>query len=186
MRRFRAALLAAAAVLFLAMPVRADLVGATVTGSLTFPSTDGYNYFGSAPLTIGIGTEFDYTDNWGNYISADFTSDGVTLYEHVISYWIGATPWTQTFVSSAFAGATVSEAADGFINGGISWALAGNTLTFEWDGTGWLALDPSYDAQYQIALLPGTVPEPSMLIALAGALVGLGFGIRRKNLTPKV
>jgi len=186
MRRYRAALLAAAAGLLMTMPVRADLLGSTVTGSLTFPSTDGYNYYGSAPRTIGNGTEFGYTDHWGNYISADITSDGRTLYEHIISYWIGATPWTQTFVSPAFAGATVIETDDDFINRGVSWALAGNTLTFNWNGTGWLADDPAYDAQYHIAVAPAAVPEPSTFVALAAALVGLGFGVRRKNLTPKV
>jgi hypothetical protein len=185
MRRLLAVLLAAAVGLFITTPVRADLLGASVTGSLTFPSTDGYNYYGSAPVIIGNGTEFSYTDDWGNYISADFISDGLTLYEHIVNYWIGATPWTQTFVSSAFAGATVIETDDDFINRGVSWALTGNKLTFNWNGTGWLADDPSYDAQYHIAVSPGAVPEPSTFVALAAALAGLGIGLRRKNLTPK-
>jgi hypothetical protein len=185
MRRFRAALLTAAAGLLMTIPVRADLLGTVVTGSMTFPSTDGYNYYGSAPRIIGNGTEFSYTDDWCNYISADFTSDGLVLYEHIINYWIGATPWTQTFVSPAFNGAVVTETDDDFINRGVSWALAGDTLTFNWNGIGWLGEDPAYDAQYHIAVVTGAVPEPSTLVALAAALVGLGFGVRRKNLTPK-
>ena len=173
--------LAAAAALTLAAGVAH--ASTDVTGELYFGggSTNYYNAsagyvptglgfdneFGN-PVTIDDNVEFGFQDG-RNLDAADFTGTTLSIYDLVYDlsdtkFLSGSDPWTQKFTASKagfFKGITLT----GNTFSGLTWSVAGDTLTVNWVGTD----QPGY---YQADFSFNGVPEPT---TWAMMIVGLGL-----------
>jgi hypothetical protein len=174
LHKLRIGVLTAGIVLAATVPCRADLLGSSVTGTLTF-GTGTTNYYDPAKpyvpagylnhagptVTIGgLAPDFGFADTYDT-ITANFTGNSLTITDSGLS---GA-GWTQTFTDTAFAGATFVITADNFANGGLQSSLVGDVLTVTWAGT---AGDPGSTGGFSYT--PGTVPEPASWVMLLFAL----------------
>ena len=127
----------------LAPSLRADLFGASVTGSLTFGAGNPINYFLAAngfvpdgyanatanPVVIGAGEEFGFYDVI-NLDTADFTGTQLTIGDLSRD---STAPFQMTFTSSAFAGLTLEELSDTF-PAGVTGSRIGDVIRINFDG----------------------------------------------------
>ena len=153
------------------------LTGSSVTGSLTFdPNPTNYfdpangfvppGYLNTAGTTVTIqapAVEFGFNDNV-NFDLANFSASQFTIEDVVESSGID-NPFTMTFTDSAFMGMTFNQVSDSFPNGGLTYAIAGSTITLTWAG-GPTNPNDDYTSTFTV------VPEAS---TWATALVGLGL-----------
>ncbi len=179
-----------AAVVCIASFSWADLIGTSVTGSMTINGLGSTNFFstsagyvpagcgnsgGSTTLIIGSGTEFCFQDVSNSY-SANF--DGTRLYIRDESYGKGSRQITFTFTDPAFL--WIAELTDDFPNG-ISGGLSGDTVTLVVS-----SFDPvpsgTFDATFAVGSAPvAPVPEPGSMLLLGSGALGL-FGVIRRKL----
>jgi hypothetical protein len=171
--------------IFFSGTAQAALTGTEVNGSLQF-NGGGNNYFDPAngfvpagygnsagqPVTIGSGTEFGFQDN-ANTDTADFTDSQLIIGDAVGGD--GAAPWEMTFTSLSGAFGGLSLASSNF--DGLTYSLAGNTITIDWAGGS--AADTNYTATFDIA--PAGVPEPATWAMMLVGFGAIGLGMRRRR-----
>lgn len=182
-----------ATAIFTSLPAHAQLLGATVTGSLQFGG-GSTNYFnpsngfvpngytnktsGTTLLISDPGIEFGFADG-SNTDSADFTDSLLTV-KDVVSSGIPA-PWKMTFTSTAFSGMNLSKLSDSF-NNGVTGSLVGDTLTVNWGGVG-SGNTGTKQAVFSLTSAVSAVPEAGTLALALPALgiVGAVLVRRRKK-----
>ncbi len=167
-------------------PGWADLVGTSVTGSLTFGGNP-LNFFDpvngfvpNGPLNKTQGTtvtisssaiEFGFQDP-DNTDTADFTGTQLTLTD--ISSG-GQAAARFTFTDAAFAGVTLSPVSNTFPVG-FGAVLDGSTLTISFPQ---FLQSGTFDAVF--SLTPTTaIPEPGSIALLLSALCGAGYAVRKR------
>jgi hypothetical protein len=153
------------------------LTGSSVTGSLMFNGNptnyfdpaNGYvpsGYLNTMGPTVTIqapAVEFGFDDTT-NLDLTNFSASQFTV-EDVVENSSGNAPFTMTFTDSAFMGMTFNKVSDSFPNGGLTYAVTGDTITINWAG-GPVNTNDDYTSTFTV------VPEPS---TWATALVGLGL-----------
>jgi hypothetical protein len=71
----------------------------------------------------------------------------------------GALNWEMVFTDSAFAGASISNVSDTFVNGGLSFSLVGGVLNVTWAGD-----DFASDSDFSATLILKRFPSlPALL-----------------------
>lgn len=196
MRKILSLIAIALTSVMVAAPASASLIGTTVKGSLQF-GTNLTNYFdpanggvpasgytnsssnsNSATVVIAGGSqiEFGYADA-ANTDSADFNGGSLKIVDVSTS---GGSTAKYIFTDAAFAGLTLVETSDTFLNGGATATLVGTTLTvitpdFTRAGT--------YTASYSLTAA-AAVPEPSSIAILGLGLLGFAAS-RRKSVKNK-
>ncbi len=189
-----------AAVVALASPAHASLVGQQILGSLKFQG-DSKDYFDPAnglvpagygnvtgPLVTvaGLGHSFGFEDvaildgsNFSNFSGADSFLDLATR-----SMGPGLKSWEQTFTSVApglFN--TLTLVSNSY--SGLTYSLVGDTITLDWGGS---PGGPSiaYDARFivhrdaEVPPPPG-VPEPASWALMILGFGGIGAALRRRR-----
>lgn len=184
-------LAAVAGVLATAAPANAQLLGSQVTGSLNFNGgannffdpANGFvpgGFLNTAGPTVTIAepaVEFGFDDG-ANLDTANFTATQLIIRDVVNG--AGASPWSMTFISTAFLGATLVEDSDSFPTGGATASLVGDTITVNWAGLPEGAAD--FSAVYNIRFAGGAAaPEPGSLALLGAGLGMAGLVARRRG-----
>lgn len=134
----------------------------------------GYGNSGGQPVAVGPGVEFGFLDG-ANQDTADFTQTSLDIQDITFT---NAASWTQIFTASTpgfFSG--ISLVGDTF-PGGVSYSVAGDTLTVTWGGT---SSPGTANADFTFA--GGSVPEPATwAVMLAGlGLTGCVLRNRRRS-----
>jgi hypothetical protein len=161
------------------MPSWASLIGASVTGSLTFGG-GGTNFFDPAsgfvptgPLnktfgtTVTIGSpavEFGFSDG-ANADTADF--DAASLVITDIASTAGSASSAYIFTSAAFTGLSLVKLTDTF-TGGVTATLVGTTLTVSapaFTGIG------THTATFSLAAAGAPEPGAGLLFLAGGAML---------------
>ena len=167
-----------------ASPVKADLIGTSVSGAMNanggsanlFDPTFGFvtaGFGNSSPhgpnnVVIGSGTEFGFSDG-GNTDTVNFTGTQVTLTDVSTG---GSLPIVYSFTNTAFSGVTVSLVSSSFP--GITETLVGDDLTLS--TSNFLGTIGTFQATYNItttAAVPGPIAGaglPGLIFAGAGLL----------------
>jgi hypothetical protein len=168
----------------------ADLLGTSVSGTLSFPQ-DPTNWFDPANPFVPTGflnvtgttvvisnpdLEFGFDDGL-SAISVDFTGSKLLLKDDVAPF--DGAPWIMTFSDSSFSGLVLTTVSDRF---GLRVAkLEGHQITLDWEGT---SVAGTYTAEFDIAT-PAAVPEPSfMWLTLAVCAVVLVMIRYRSGVLP--
>ncbi len=171
----------------------AGLIGTSVTGSLLFAGSptnyfdpaNGYvpsGYLNTAGTMVSIASpavEFGFGDSQNTDL-ANFSAFQFTI-EDVVGQNTGVSatdsPFTMTFTDTAFSGLTLTKATDFFPNGGLTYSLAGDTITISWAG-GPVRANDDYTSTFTVA----SIPEPSnwALFSL-GAMGACAVALRRRQ-----
>lgn len=176
-------LMGAAAVLVLTAASQAQ-AATTINGAIYFGG-GGTNYYSPAsgfvpagygnsaglPVVVGAGTEFGFHDN-SNLNTADFTTNSLRLTDKVSSL---AFDWTQVFTASTpgfFDGITL--ASTNFT--GLTFSVAGDTLTVNWGGT---KSPAELYADFRFG--GAAVPEPATWAMLIAGFGLAGTALRRRR-----
>lgn len=143
----------------------------------------------SNPVTIAEpGLEFAHVVNGVTGVFGDFTDNSLTVSNDVVVAPVE--PWTITFASPVFTGLILTEISDNFVDGGVTAALAGDTITLNWAGTSSTGLFQAvYSLEADTSEPPGggssEIPEPFTISLLGLGLVSVGVvawrGRRRKT-----
>jgi hypothetical protein len=163
--------------------VLADGIGTSVTGSLGFsgypinffdPANDGvpagFGNHSHTKVTIGSGTEFGYRDA-ANLDTADFTGSTLTISD--TGFGAGQAPFEMKFTDPVFTGfSTITN------DLGVSFSLAGDTLTIDFAGGDFTGRETTMLAY---TMQSGVTPEPGTL-ALLGTGILAAAGVVRKRL----
>jgi hypothetical protein len=133
---------------------------------------DFNNEFGN-PVAIDDGVEFGFQDGH-NLDAADFTGTSLTLYDFVSDEPddAGSAAWVQKFtsVTGMFNGLTLVSS--NFQ--GLTYSLAGDTLTVNWDGT-------TGGGYYQADFTFNGVPEPATWAMMITGFGMAGVALRRRR-----
>ena len=101
---------------------------------------------------------------------ANFSATQFTI-EDIVASSVPAgginSPFTMTFVDTAFAGEALSKVSDSFPHGGLTLSLSGDKITAMWAGG---TVNPNDD--YTSTVVLSAVPEPA-----TWAVVGLSAGV---------
>lgn len=168
--------------------LRADGIGTSVTGSLTFSGFGTTNYFDSAngfvpssgygnsggltTVTIGPGVEFAFQSP-ANFDTADF--DGTTLAITDVSVIGSSNGFEMKFTDPAFTGfALMSDTL------GISYNFSGTTVTVDFAGGNIKGSGSAIFSYTSVSGPPPPVPEPGTLQLLGTGLLGAGYILRRR------
>lgn len=167
--------------------LRADGIGTSVTGSLTFSGFGTTNYFdpvngfvppgygnsgGLTTVTIGPGVEFAFQSS-ANLDTADF--DGTTLVITDVSTIGGSNSFEMKFTDPAFTGfALMSDTL------GITYNFSGTTLTMDFANNNIKGSGSAIFSYTSVSGSPPPVPEPGTLQLLGTGLLGAGYILRRR------
>ena len=179
-------------------PAFAGLIGATVTGTLSFNGGGGNSfdpatgfvppgYGNSAPgnhvnvLISGAASEFGFGDAFTNPIVANFTDTQLIISS---TYLIPSNstvlfPWMMTFSSSAFSGQSLGLVGQTYTPG-LTSSLVGNLVTINWAG-GSGGPNTPMQATFNIGTL-GVSDNGATALMLVGVLLALAAGQRRLKL----
>ena len=114
-----------------------------------------------------------------NTDTADFNARQLKLSDLTTGTGVDS-PFTMTFVDTAFGGLTLSKMSDSFV-GGVNGSLAGNLVTVSWGGGG-VTLGQTFTAVFNLSGGTAATPEPaSWSLLLVSLLVGLGLMSRRPS-----
>jgi hypothetical protein len=167
---------------------RADLIGTSVTGSLTFEPTFGStNYYdpangfvpagfeNSAGTTVTISsTAVEFGFRASAEVDSDFTGSRLTVSNVELATATYA-PYQFSFTDAAFAFRSLTKVSDTWDNGGVTGSLSGTTLSITWAG-GQATIGNSMAAVFSFS----PTPEPSgVVLASLGALLLAGMRWRR-------
>ena len=176
----------AAGALLLSGTAHATLVGAPVTGSLTFGGATnffdpanafvpaGFGNTAGTTVTIGSGTEFGFDDT-ANADAADFTDTQLIVTDTLALGLTG--PWTMTFTSNAFGSITLNTSS---FDPSLTYNLLANTITLHYAGTSAPPPGTSYRAVFDIGPA-AAVPEPASWAMMLLGFVGVAAAVRRKR-----
>ncbi len=186
-------LLVSAALVVLASPASAGLVGATVTGTLKFGAnptnyfdfTNGYvpaGFLNSNPngitVTIGAGSEFGYNDGFSSIV-ANFSDTQLVITDILGSSSAGA--WTMTFYSTEFSSFSISGSPT-LVPITLNLPSTGPLMTVIWGGaptSNGIQAPGTYSATINIS-----VPDAGSTALLLG-LVLVAFALATRSLRPK-
>jgi len=167
--------------------MRADGIGQPVTGTLNLPllgSTNwfngvfgfvppGYGNFGtSAPVTIGAGTEFGFS-NGVDLITANFTGTTLTVTDACVVAGCANTAFHATFFSPYILGYSVQSVA--FPDGVFFNFVGGTLLTID-------SLGSATGKGGTLTFTYSSVPEPGTFGLLATGVLGAAGAFRRRFL----
>lgn len=166
------------------------LLGQSVFGNLNFGASTT-NLFDPANIGLSQGAlnelsnpvivsatqgEFTHVDNGVIGVFLQIRDDNFTVSTDVATRT--AVSWSISLTSAAFVGLILTETSDNFVDGGVSGALAGNTLTLNWGGTSTRGF---YQANFDLTAPVTSVPEPGVLPLMGLGLAGLGFAARLRR-----
>jgi len=177
---------ALASVFFIsATSLRADLLGTTVNGSLTF-NGGSVNYFDAANgfvparfgnstspnnVTIGSGVEFGFNDGVNRDI-ANFGANTLLVRDVcLLSGVCGSAPFLMRFTDLAFASASLTSN-----ELGINFSFSGNVLTINFPG----GVVPDSNATATFLIGAAQTPEPGTMALVATGVLGAAGVLRRR------
>lgn len=166
------------------------LLGQSVFGNLNFgasatnlfdPANIGLsqgalNELSNPVIVSGTQGEFTHVVNSVIGVFVQIRDDNFTVSTDVATP--PAASWSIALTSTAFIGLILTETSDNFVDGGVSGALAGDTLTLNWGGT---STSGFYQANFDLAAAVTSVPEPGTLPLIGLGLAAAGFASRRRQ-----
>ena len=164
------------------------LLGTAVTGQLIFTDLN-VNYFDPAnflvpssgygnsvsPVNVTIvnpGIEFGIDDG-SNRDTADFTGSTLTVTDLCLdSNCSKDIPFTMFFTDTAFT--SITKVSDTFGSGGLTYSLTGDIIELDWAGfPASFPINTSEQAVFNLASAPVDTPEPSSVLLVGVAILGL-------------
>lgn len=139
-------------------------------------SQGALNEFSNPVIVSATQGEFAHVNNGVIGVFLNIRDDNFTVSTDVATP--PAASWSISLTSAAFIGLILTETSDNFVNGGVSGALVGDTLTLGWAGTSAPAF---YRADFDLTAAVTSVPEPGTLTIVVLGLAGLGFAARRRK-----